>query len=250
MKKILFICLILSSSFCAYAAERPQVSWWDKIFSNVDDLFWHAVVFTQKDKAIKALNAGANPNRGKGDRSAAQLVITNKWPDVLDLMLEYGLDVKDSTLLHAAIRKDFPIHTIQKLIQAGSDPNALDDMGRIPLMYARSEQVVQTLLDNGARVNEVGKDGRPVLLVQLSNQPHGLSIVNKLLDNGADINAKYKLGMTPLHYAAFGDLDMVRLLVSRGADVMAQTELGATPAMVARAIGNAPVYHYLSSLGE
>ena len=62
-------------------------------------------------------------------------------------------DPEGDTLLHyAALRGDE--HAALMLLEAGSDPNAIGDIGRTPLHYAstaKHEGIVQLLLAHGAR---------------------------------------------------------------------------------------------------
>ena len=129
-------------------------------------------------------------------------------------MIDYGLNLKNSSLLIKAVHENFPPQIIKKMLDAGADVNALDGDGYSPLLGARNVEVVQLLLDKGA-----------------------------------DVQATDKIGNTPLHIAAFlKDPYITKLLVSRGADIHAKTKLGATPVMVAQALGNKKVFKYLSSL--
>lgn len=255
MKKLLFIALLSLGYFYVTAATKQQASLWSKLFGpSIDALnnnFSNAVNWGRKSEAIEALNAGADPNfrSPRQSFSTADAVITNDWPDVLDLMLDLGLNPKGTTLLNHAIMNGFPISTIQRLIQLGSEVNVLDKHDRFPLMYARFREVVQLLLDAGAQINQVNKQGQTALHIAVLNST---DIAILLLDNGADVNAKDKSGRIPLHYAAAknGKLETVKLLLSRGADINAAFGLGVTPLLTAQVSGNEPVYYYLSTLGK
>lgn len=54
-------------------------------------------------------------------------------------------------------------------------------------------------------------------------------IAGFLISKGADVKLKKRYDITPLHYAAFTNPDLVKLLISNGADVNAQDSVGRTP---------------------
>jgi ankyrin len=109
-----------------------------------------------------------------------------------------------------------------------------------PLMYAAREgriEVARLLLQAGANVNEVDKNGIGALLMAISN--NRIDMARFLIDNGANIHATDWYGRTPLfaaieirnvdlHYVTFEHMvtaedrkaafDFIKLLLDRGAD--------------------------------
>lgn len=80
-----------------------------------------------------------------------------------------------------------------------------DESGAYPIHIAASSGsflVLQTLVDNGARIAQINKQGQTAL--HLAAGAGRKDIVNYLIEKGADINAQDKSGKTPLHCAAIG----------------------------------------------
>jgi uncharacterized protein len=93
-------------------------------------------------------------------------------------------------LIRAAHKGD--LRTVRLLLNSGSDVNARDADGRVPLMFAvinRHAEVVRELLENGADVNAQAPDGATPLLSAVSCGDQ--EIVKTLLDHGADVSASY-----------------------------------------------------------
>ena len=80
------------------------------------------------------------------------------------------------------------------------DVDIKDDGGWTPLIIASSAghmDIVQMLVEKGAKVNEVTDEGRSPLLYAASKGRE--NIASFLLSHGADPNKGDKLGATPLH---------------------------------------------------
>jgi ankyrin repeat protein len=108
---------------------------------------------------------------------------------------------------------------VTALVKKGADVNARDQRGFAVLWFALkegNEQVIQILLDNGAKVNTaICEEGLTPLMqaVQMCRP----SIVKMLLAKGSDVNAK-KGNMTPLTLAkARKSMELIQLLKKAGA---------------------------------
>jgi ankyrin repeat protein len=91
---------------------------------------------------------------------------------------------------------------------------------------ACNRQLVETLLSQGAAVNEKDDNGNTPLHVAANKNCN--DVVELLLSKGADMNALNKMGFTPLLSALnFGRTDMGKLLLSKGAkpDIFAAAAL-------------------------
>ena len=132
-----------------------------------------------------------------------------------------------------ATRKD-DLTQIQKLLNAGVDPNSADANGYTPLMIAAlrgADKVVQTLLDAHANVNALDKDGSTALSMAI--QRRHSTTVGILLNEGADVTFKYADKRTALHYAIeIRDNIVVAMLLDRSADVNARNDHGETPLLL------------------
>ena len=109
--------------------------------------------------------------------------------------------------------------------------------GGTPLMSAAEHlEIVQFLIENGARLDATDNVGRTVLHEAAQ---HGANeVVAYLIEKGAQVDARTKNGLTPLHVAVnpgyFGriNIDCARTLLDHGADPNARTNAGLTPLQI------------------
>lgn len=156
--------------------------------------------------------------------------------DLLARVLEAGVDPNartvrrgESALQWAAARGWLP--QVERLLEAGADPNLVDDNGAAVLSYAAASgdtATVDRLLAAGARFDIVANDSSTVLHHVAR---HGMTyIVDRALAAGADLEARNDEGETALHKAAQnGRLEMIEHLIAAGADLHAPNQWGATP---------------------
>ncbi len=121
------------------------------------------------------------------------------------------------TLMAAALYGDAAL--VKTVLDAGGDPNAANDAGVTPLMWAVSDlDKTRALVNAGADVSARSLDGRTPLLAAASIRGSH-DVVALLLDRGANPSAPGSNAITPLLEAAKkGDEATIRLLLDRGAD--------------------------------
>jgi len=108
--------------------------------------------------------------------------------------------------------------------------------------------LVQSLVANGADVNEQGDEGTPLHAAVLQGD---ISIAAFLLDKGADIEApKAPAGYKPLHIAAsYGKPEMVAFLLERGAQANGRDFDERTPLHLVARLGYAKIAKLLIDSG-
>ena len=125
-----------------------------------------------------------------------------------------------------------------------SDLNLVDEDGRTPLMHAvlaenADNKIVNMLIERGADVN--AEDAvRNWTALQFAAQIQRDDIVKTLLENGASVDPVDTFGNSPLWVAvmnASSTLDVVRLLVQRGADPNRKNQAGVAPIDIAKQSG-------------
>ena len=85
-------------------------------------------------------------------------------------------------------------------------------------LMARSQKLLQLLIDSGADVNQETPRGTPLMSAATSEL--NLPIVETLLKTGAKVNQRDRFGRTALFYAAaFGCDSITTFLLKSGADI-------------------------------
>lgn len=233
------------------------------------------------DTVKKYIQQGGDVNScTKSGESAVGFAIMMKHTEVVNLLLDAGLDVNSfinehdgNTPLHEAAFAG-SVELVGKMIECGADvnkPNKAEDRdvsGRTPLINAcygfhdgDSLGTIKLLIDNGADVNAVDALGKTALMhaVDLvrsreaaamfggSSGGGGLadafSMIGKIIDKSNEIAA----GATDR-----GDdesLEIIKLLIGAGADVNARDNVGNTAILVATHHGLNKVIDLLKELG-
>jgi ankyrin repeat protein len=145
-------------------------------------------------------------------------------------------DAGGCTALHAAVgrRPDSTTSNtvtngalVSALLEAGANPNIPDNLGKTPLFYAGSVEIVNKLLDAGADMDHRDNDGcSPLLWTEHAE------VAAALLRRGVDVEGRGRAQQTVLmKAAAWKDASMLRCLLER-ADVLVslddRDELGRT----------------------
>lgn len=172
------------------------------------------------------VGAGADVNRRCPERTPLYYAAIHDHTAIVKYLLSAGADASltmgdDFTVLgHCAHDEDVGVETLRLLVAAHPSADNLNmalgcaiDKGRL--------EVAEMLIDAGASVNGVIKDGESALLI--ATKKRHLDIVRMLVRRGADVNGEIRVGgraVTALVlFATLGEEDMVDLLVELGADV-------------------------------
>ena len=202
------------------------------------------------DLALTLLEAGANPNDGES------LYHSTEHPDLecMKLLLRYKAEPnRANALKHILDREDG--EGMRLLLEAGADPNEANQGGDTALHWAvwrrRSAEIITTLLDRGAAVNAIRKDGRtPYALAILSGQKETAALLRSRGANTelspldqfveAAANGTRQLTASPSirvlpeyahmlpHLAAVHNTAAVRALLAAGLPIDARGEHGGT----------------------
>ena len=129
------------------------------------------------------LEAGADPNDGES------LYHATEQPDLegLKLLLAHGARVTGSNAIKHILDWESP-EGLRLLLEAGGDPNETNPQGDTALHWAvrrnRSPEIVEMLLNHGADIDAVRRDGRTAYaLAMVSDQP---AVAALLAARGAD----------------------------------------------------------------
>jgi ankyrin repeat protein len=143
--------------------------------------------------------------------------------------------------------------TAQLLIQSGADVTAVDKDGRTALHMVTSSwngsyAMMELLIDAGADISAIAPQEGSVLFSAAKNGTSAM--VQLLLDHGAAADTIGQLRETPLHGAAFsGTGATVRLLLRAGAEIEARNGFGWSALHKAAIAGNAETVEALLDAG-
>ncbi|RFA32820.1 ankyrin repeat domain-containing protein [Alkalilimnicola ehrlichii] len=188
----------------------------------------------------RLLAGGADPN---GTEAAGEtplmLAAYEGYSDLVETLLAAAADPtmtsdQGSTALHFAAFKNSRgsdaarTEIVQRLVNAGTDINARNDIGPTPLIYSIDWQhaaVFNALIAAGADVNLASRSGSTPLLRALNTDNR--EMIDRLLAAGADPNLADSKGHTPLIRAVLNANErMVERLLSVGANTDNQDRYG------------------------
>jgi ankyrin repeat protein len=123
------------------------------------------------------------------------------------------------------------VASIQILLEAGADPNAVDNRGATPLIYAAySFDKTKLLVERGARVKVAARKGMTPL--DVAAVVHGNApVVRYLLEHGAEITKPDSKSYVLIEAAQRGDVETLKLLLAHGASVTVLDGFGQSPLM-------------------
>jgi ankyrin repeat protein len=232
------------------------------------------LMFAAREDVIESarllVKAGADVNATGGDgKDVLGLAIFDGSYDVATLLIESHAKVNQADaqrftpLFWAVDRRNMetapnfpwmvttdPLPLIQKLLDAGADPNAVINStprarmreGSPRLVYATALmraafagdiELVKLLLAHGANPHIISSDRETTLMAACGTgfingyhrqkpSAERLGVVKLLIDLGEDVNAADSYGITPLMVAAnLGDIAVVQYLIDKGADLAA-----------------------------
>jgi ankyrin repeat protein len=124
-------------------------------------------------------------------------------------------------LLYAVLYGDASL--VRSLLERGADPNAADDHGATPLMWAVTDlEKVKLLIEHRADVGARSNDGRTPLMIAAS-VPGAAPVAQLLIERGARVRDRGPSlfgDVSPLILAAYnGDEALFRLFAEKGADL-------------------------------
>jgi len=254
-----FINLTSENTFLAafdFAFRRGSVELAEKIlssdsYSQIEQLYPKAAYYSAKNNwpniLSKLLEKRVDINALTKGQTPLCAACKKGHESVVRLLLDNGADPSvpndsGTTALHFAVGGHDDTSTVQMLLSAGANVNALDRYSVSPLFLACEKgktEFVKLLLSRGANPN--------IATVHVGYPIHAASsylhndVVKLLLEYDADVNGRDEFGETALHAVSLNSWstdsdkrsDLVQLLHDAGADVNAVSEEGETPLCIA-----------------
>lgn len=186
-----------------------------------------------------------------------ELLVGEIYEDGIALVARSGdcsMSFARAVNLHAAVRAG-DIEVVQSVIESGADVNEPDSWGT-PLDIAvskGSDKIVQLLIDAGADVEGATSPGaggeHPLHLA--ATRTSGASTARLLVSRGGRLDARDAAGRTPLITAVLADnVEVADVLLGAGADLEAvDSNLGASPLSWAACRGRFMAAKFLLSKG-
>ncbi|KAB2100486.1 hypothetical protein AG0111_0g11281 [Alternaria gaisen] len=161
------------------------------------------------------------------DYTPLHLAAENGHVKIIDLLLEYGVDINlrsDRGTALCLATKGAHKETVTMLLDKGADTNAPGGYGSNAIQEASSrgnKGIVELLLDKGADVNAMAVEGDPAL--QEASVKGHKEIVELLIGRGAEVNAQGHFYGTGIQAASLGGhKEILELLIEKGVDVNVQ----------------------------
>ncbi|KAK6343594.1 hypothetical protein TWF730_011187 [Orbilia blumenaviensis] len=193
-------------------------------------------------------------NKGTGDKVEKKVNIQRAFLEavrsghmaVVELLLARGANIEEadsqeSLLCHAIPKCD--VYLFEFLLDKGAKVDRVNKDGEPPLHFAarlNRVSIVEFLLDKWAKIDEVAGNGETPL--HFAAQAGCVSTAEFLLDRGAKVDGTNKDGETPLHLAARSSGPhsvILEKLLDRGAKVDGTNKDGETPLhLAARSSGS------------
>ena len=213
---------------------RPEIVKAVARYTNPSPASYH-VVSTQTVKAIIEHGADVNAMNNRG-QTPLWFACCDGQKDLVMLLLDRGADPNihdknEDSCLHAAIHGHCSMETVQAIIDHGAQVNAVNKDGATPLLFACSTaqaNAVNLLLNTKADPNIAYADGDTSLHAAIAADCTKETI-HELIDHGSDNNAVNQRGRTALLLGCFyGQMDSVKVLLEAGSDPHIADEEGFT----------------------
>ncbi|BFZ23421.1 hypothetical protein BsWGS_26460 [Bradybaena similaris] len=223
-------------------------------YSYSDSPLDNAIIYGQGDCVKLLIQHGARSNINyalnfavhNNNSKYMNFLLQNCKQEALDFLFLEGSGNANSLLTSAMKRGNLQI--IRQILDMGVDINEADFMGVTPLMEARTIEVAQILIQNGADVNQISNShsGSNTPLIHFIENSYFhtstsnsntsiLEVVRLLLQNGASVNARNKDGRTALMISATRRVSskLLQILMEHGADGSDRDSDGNTSVMQA-----------------
>src|SRR6267143_273459 len=163
----------------------------------------------------------------KNGTTAVLLAVYARHPEIAESLLATGIEpnIFEAAATGRVGRVRELLEKNPELVKAYSP----DGWTALHLNFGNLE-IVRLLLDSGADINAVSKNGFSATPLQGAAAFKAIDLAQLLIARGANVNCRGEEGGSPLHeVAGNGQIELVKLLLANGANVNAKDDQGKTP---------------------
>jgi len=190
-----------------------------------------AVQEERRDVVTFLLQQGAKVNCNMDQWTPLSIAASRGNLDLVELIAQQDLFQEKNTALVKAVENNH-FDVFEYLLSNGADIDCIDKADTLRRAAKKGRLNVVELLNHPSIKNAVDHLGRTPLMYAAMGGNNG--VVGYLLHHCAEINLRDGDGWSALHYACSGENnDSVRLLMKDGADVNLASDYSVTPLMLA-----------------
>ena len=225
--------LYLTFAVAAVSCYSPRTNAQQAGAANLEQEFLEAIrkghsarvaeLFKKEPALIKA--------RTKNGTTPVLLAVYARHPEIAESLLASGIEpnIFEAAATGRVERVQDLIKKNPELVKAYSP----DGWSALHLSFGNLE-IVKLLLDSGADINAVSKNGFSATPLQGAAAFKAMELARLLIARGANVNCRGEEGVSPLHEAAgSGQIELAKLLLDHGANLNAKDDHGKTPLTIA-----------------
>jgi ankyrin repeat protein len=270
-----------------YISDRPSLRWYARVHQDeqlkylypymVDSGYSSSSALLEATVFLLAYKADISGTNDAGKSvielatSDSAMILPEGREKLLELLGKHGVssvqnslserDAHGDTALHRAAR-GYDAEDAGRIIAAGADVNATNNLGRTPL-HAAVEKIysrpgpLEELLKAGANVNAQDNEGlTPLHVLATADTSFRKEATRALLEAGANPNARDKHGRTPLLLFLSGKWpwneagDCTAALLEAGANPLLTDDQGQTPLHYLAALGQQNPMFFIQKIGD
>jgi ankyrin repeat protein len=210
-----------------------------------------AVIMERSDLVTMLLSLGASIH-AKNTEGKTPFVLALISPRMVSTLLTkdriYASDDSGYSPLHIAILNRAPENIVKTILDQGAKITAIDLEGRTPLRIAvdlENWEIAKLLADGGSDPFSAAGDSKTPAGIALAK---GVPAIRALF-SGRGISSQDAAGNTILHYAAqTGSSELIRLLIELGANKHSRNIASESPADIARRWNRPDIVSLLNSI--
>ena len=239
-----YSCLMLALK----ANDKWHINHFYYAFNSMSDWLSGGPGMIQKPVSFEILDelvrSGAKIDYQAGSsNSVSDFAIGTGQIPVIEWLFRNGMKPSDTVssnssttlLMSACMQGDLPL--TKHLLQLGADVNGIDQDSKTALFHASDAKIAKILLDAGAELTHVDKNGRSLFQQHHVSEQIFRRFGKEFIKLGGDINGKNADGRNILHHLVdrYDYLPAIQLALRLGCDVNAPDRKGTTPLMLASA---------------